>query len=363
MSNKHYLPSKLPSYFRRLDLEYVRAGRVLDHELIQSAKIAINEEITADGWNGGTYGHAVLLFLPESVLSRIPFAEQNNIANRLKEDLNVCSAAIENEYVEAVIIELADEADPDFQRATNLASVVAVNPDTVAFWKKGFVRLFVSHRDTKKIDARALADCLEQYGVSAFVAHDTIQPMSTWQREIEKGLATMELMLVFLTDDFHASAWTNQEVGYALGKGIPIITVKVDSKDPIGFIADKQAMKGRANQPSETARRIIDIIANNLGQKTRFHEMLLSAFLAAPHWDAARDRFNTLQSFVDFLDDAQFASIQAGFKNNDQLHNSIYLTNQNRRLEKFLEKATGKSIKVNGRNIEVVTNVDDDLPF
>ena len=35
------------------------------------------------------------------------------------------------------------------------------------------------------------------------VAHDTIAPMTEWRLEIMRGLETMEVMLVFLTDDFH----------------------------------------------------------------------------------------------------------------------------------------------------------------
>jgi hypothetical protein len=64
--------------------------------------------------------------------------------------------------------------------------------------------------------------------------------VKTWQQEIEKGLETMEVMLAFITDDFHDSVWTNQEVGYALGKGVPIIPVKFGRNDPDGFIGSKQ---------------------------------------------------------------------------------------------------------------------------
>lgn len=120
-----------------------------------------------------------------------------------------------------------------------------VDPDKLSIWKRNCLKLFISHRDTHKAEARRLADALEAYGISAFVAHDTIEPMTTWQHEIEKGLQTMEVMLAFVTDDFEKSVWTNQEVGYALGKGAPIIPVKFEHKDPPGFIGSKQALKGQ----------------------------------------------------------------------------------------------------------------------
>lgn len=362
MATKHYLPSKLPSYLRRLDLEYVRAGRALDHEIIQTARISVTEETSYDNWNGGTYGHDVSFFLPESVLRKVPFADQKAIANRLCEDLNACATAVENEHVENVLLELAVESDPDFQRAVPLTAQPQTNPDTVSFWQKSYLRLFISHRDTHKSQARDLADNLEQYGVSAFVAHDTIVPMSTWQREIEKGLDTMELMLAFVTEDFHNSAWTNQEIGFALGKGIPIIAIKYGARDPVGFIGEKQAMKARFDRPSEAAQKVVQILIDTLGQKQRFQQVLIAAFLASPDWDAARDRFNRIQATVTSLNDEEMKSIQNGFSQNDQLYRSIYLTNQNRRLERFLEKATGKLVTVQGRVIKVEAP-EEDIPF
>lgn len=364
MAEKHFLPSKLPSYLRRLDLEYVRAGRNLEHQIVQSAKITVLEETSYDNWNGGTYGHDLIVFLPEEVLKTIPFAEQATIAATLRDELNNCASAIQNEHVENVILELADDGDFTYQMASPLSRQPQINPDTVAFWKQGHVRLFVSHRDTHKIQARALANSLEQYGVSAFVAHDTIIPMSTWQREIEKGLDTMEMMLAFITDDFHASPWTNQEIGFAIGKRIPIISVKFGSRDPVGFIGDKQAMRGRIDQPEETAKNVLTLIMDSLGQKLRVQQVLIAAFLASPDWDAARDRFNRMSSAVSTLSEDELQEIATGFAKNDQLYRSIYLTNQNRRLERFLEKTTGKVVTVRDRKIAVQTaDMDDEIPF
>ena len=125
--------------------------------------------------------------------------------------------------------------------------------------------MFISHRDIHKVEAKALAIALSDLGVSAFVAHDTIEPMSTWQREIEKGLATMEVMLIFQTDDLHESLWVNQEIGFALGKSIPIISLKLGTKDPQGFIAEKQALRGDINDPKKSAEGIYQILLK-LGQ-------------------------------------------------------------------------------------------------
>ncbi|WP_204305911.1 hypothetical protein, partial [Stenotrophomonas maltophilia] len=87
------------------------------------------------------------------------------------------TASVENENFRAVILELVDEDDPEFQKAVNLARQPHTNPDGLSIWQPGNLRLFISHRDTHKAAAKALATALLKYGISAFVAHDTIEPM------------------------------------------------------------------------------------------------------------------------------------------------------------------------------------------
>jgi TIR domain len=174
--------------------------------------------------------------LSTDVMARIGFDEQRQLCETLRDDLNKCASSVDNEGFRAIDLELADEGDAEYLQAQGFSPQPSVNPDSLPFWTPGELRLFISHRDTHKVDARDLADALKPYGISAFVAHDTIEPMTTWQREIEKGLATMEVMVAFITDDFHDSDWTNQEVGIALGKSVPVIPVKFERTDPKGFI-------------------------------------------------------------------------------------------------------------------------------
>jgi hypothetical protein len=185
---KHYLPSKVNSYLRRLVIEYERANSTLLREVVTSSRIAVREETSYDNWNGGTYGHDVVLFVPPVILTKISFAIQKEICNQIADDLNICANVVDNESIRAVFIELFDESDPLFQGATALTEQPFTDPDTLSIWRPGYIRLFISHRDTKKAEAKRLAEALESYGVSAFVAHDTIEPMTTWQREILNGL-------------------------------------------------------------------------------------------------------------------------------------------------------------------------------
>lgn len=364
MASEYFLPSKISSYLQRLDLEYARSGRSLFREMIKNARVAINEATEYDNWNGGTYGHDVIFFLPPEILSKIPLDKQKEICAQLREDLAVCSESVSNEFFNAVNFDIFDESDPLFQGAVPVFGRPQTNPDTLPIWKTGYVRLFISHRDKFKGEARSLADALDGYGVSAFVAHDTIEPMTSWQHEIIKGLETMEIMLTFLTDDFHDSTWTNQEVGYALGKGIPIISLKLEEKNPAGFIDSIQALKGSLENPTTSTSKIYDLIANKLGQKDRLQQTLIAAFLNSPDFSEAKVRFDRMVGVVKSLSEGELTRIIEGFNANDQLHNAGHLTSKNERLRKFLERCTGKEFTIEGRDIAAAkSSLDDDIPF
>jgi predicted Zn-dependent peptidase len=123
-------------------------------------------------------------------------------------------------------------------------------------------------------------------------------------------------------------------------------------------------MRARMDHPDETATAVLKLIMDSLGQSNRVQQVLIASFLASPDWDAARDRFNRMQAAVRILSDDEFSQIQQGFKENDQLYNSIYLTNQYRRLARFLEAATGRPITISGRSIKVISPSDDiEIPF
>src|SRR3989338_10334905 len=51
----------------------------------------------------------------------------------------------------------------------------------------------------------------------------------------------MEAFVALMTEDFHESDWTDQEVGCAFGRGVPIIAIKL-GRDPYGFIGKFQAL-------------------------------------------------------------------------------------------------------------------------
>ena len=199
---------------------------------------------------------------------------------------------------------------------------------------------------------------MENYGISSFVAHDAIGPMNTWKAEILKGLQTMESMLVFITDDFHESVWANQEIGFALARNVPILSLKLEGSDPRGFIASEQALRGELEHPADSALQIYRLLGERLNNGSRLQGALITAFLESRDFDETRKRFNLLEKATDSLSEEEVERIIDGFGKNNQLYNSWYLKNQYQRLVSFLERTTGKEYIIEKRRITSYENED-----
>jgi hypothetical protein len=77
----------------------------------------------------------------------------------------------------------------------------------------------------------SLREALRSVGISGFVAHTDIHPTREWQDVIESALETCEALAAYLTDDFHESLWTDQEVGFCVGRAVAILPLKA-GRDP-----------------------------------------------------------------------------------------------------------------------------------
>ena len=131
-----------------------------------------------------------------------------------------------------------------------------INPD---FWAENKLRVFISHLSKDKVKASKLSSELGKHNLSAFVAHEDIEPNEKWLEKIEQALMSMDIMIALVTEGFKDSNWTTQEIGFALGRGIPVISIK-NGMDPFGFFGKKQAISGSGKRANEITREIINIL-------------------------------------------------------------------------------------------------------
>lgn len=100
------LPNSIEHYLSVLSKLYAQDGKRQFQEIIVNAQIRVHEEWSSDNWNGGTYGHALFLILPESIfLSTVN--DKDNIRNQIREDLNKLQNE-PNEFIAEVFFEMVE---------------------------------------------------------------------------------------------------------------------------------------------------------------------------------------------------------------------------------------------------------------
>ncbi len=129
-------------------------------------------------------------------------------------------------------------------------------------------RLFISHISKDKSIATRLKEGLAKYDISGFVAHEDIHPTLAWQDQIERALQTMDALIAVHTVGFSASIWTQQEIGYALGRGVKIISFKW-GEDPTGFIGKHQALPRLNRNADQIAAEVQRLLLADPATKDR----------------------------------------------------------------------------------------------
>ena len=240
--NAYELPKNIERYLATLAKLDAQEGQRKMQEIIVNSQTRVHEEWSSDNWNGGTYGHALYLVLPEPLYLRA-VKEKVSLQNQIKEDINKIHS-IQNEFIEEVFLEMEIADDLNWRNASGLllSTKRVVLPDSEnRIWGVEGFRVFLSHKAEVKKQTSELKERLRSFGLSCFVAHEDIHPTREWQNEIENALFSMDAMVALMTDGFHDSLWTDQEVGFAFGRGVAIIAVKL-GRDPYGFIGKFQAL-------------------------------------------------------------------------------------------------------------------------
>lgn len=153
-------------------------------------------------------------------------------------------------------------------------------------WRPGKFRLFLSHVADERDYAHSLKCRLLSYGMDAFVAHDDIMPADEWRAAIMRRLGDCEATIALLHAGFCNSEWTDQEVGWCLGRGIPTYSVRL-GEAPRGFLADLQAFRGHPDQVDITAREIVETLAREKTTRARVIEALVDTLASAGSFEQA----------------------------------------------------------------------------
>lgn len=314
-TSKYGLSRNIEHYLAVLSKLYAREGEKQKQEIIVNSQIRVHEEWSYDNWDGGMYGHALYLVVPEAIYLR-SVRQRDDLQNQIRDEINKIHN-FQHEFIAAVFLEMEAAEDKDWRKESGrLLSgkhIVAPEAEKRIWGDEGF-RLFFSHKAEVKKQAAELKRRLQLFGVSSFVAHEDIRPTKEWQDEIENALSSMDALVALMTEKFHDSVWTDQEVGFAFGRGVPIVSVKL-GKDPYGFIGKFQALSCSWDT---AAKEIVKILIK--------HDRMLNAYVNAVQACQSFDDGNMLAEIlplIDKLSEEQIDRLISAYNDNDQVCGSF----------------------------------------
>ncbi len=278
-------------------------------QIVQSAKPELELEIGYDEWNGGTDYHKLTLRVPLDVF-KLMKGDESSFAREIQRDINSIDE-IRNEGIGAVTILVQDHLKKSDDE-----------PIDESMWGTGF-RIFISHRVEDKKQAAKLKQQLERFGISAFVAHEDIEPKREWLDTIENALFSMDAFIALITDGYNEKPWTSQEVGFAYclhkTKGVPFISIR-SGADPKGFIQPIQAFSPQSDNYAKDIcllwidnPKMIDSLVQSLSKSTSFAES---------------ERLFEFMKNIKKMTDEQLDILVNAFNENDQLNGCFKLNGE-----------------------------------
>jgi hypothetical protein len=219
-----------------------------------------------------------------------------------------------------------------------------------SFWIQGYFRLFASHLAHEKEYATRLKESLEQYGISMFLAHKDIVPTNEWQNEILLALKTTDGLVALLTPRFHESEWTDQEVGFVLGRNLLAVAVML-GESPYGFIGRLQAFAGVGKSEEDIAEGIFAALLKNKQTKQRMAHAVVTLFEQSNNFKSAIRNVGLL---------ARIEHWETQFE--DRIKNAISSNNQVRDAYRVPDRANQTIQKWAPPSKEAVVDPED-VPF
>lgn len=222
-------------------------------------------------------------------------------------------------YVIEMLSNAQDEPLLELAKHLGLASQLETATEPT-FWAGEEARVFLSHLAVNKVETTQLKEQLARYGISAFVAHEDIEPTKEWQTEIESALASMDALVALLAPGFKESNWCDQEVGVAIGRQLPIIAVR-QGLDPYGFIGRYQALQGAGKTPFQLAREVFDLFIPLPGIGSKITGALVYQLVNSGSFDQSK-RLITLIKQSKYVTSKHAAAMKDAIKKNSQVSDS-----------------------------------------
>jgi hypothetical protein len=200
-------------------------------------------------------------------------------------------------------------------------------------WPIDGLRIFVSHSAAARGTFEELEAAFATLGANFFLAHDDIEGGEEWRAALLRALSSMDALVTIHSTGFSQSPWTNQEVGYALARDVPIVPI-INSEVPAGFLAQIQGFRWQAGQEAQLARNVFQRLNLNDALQPKLGEGLANMLKRSGSYGES-DRIVDALSMCRRFSERALRAINLACSFNDQVHQSSAETVLSARLEEL----------------------------
>ena len=180
------------------------------------------------------------------------------------------------------------------------------------------IETFLSHSNKDKKIARIFADNLSVYGFKVFVAHDDIQLGEQWEETLKESIKNCELFLVLLSENFHPSRFTDQEIGIAIAFNKQIFPIRIDETKPYGFMSKFQAKKISIKIDHSQIKLLAQRLSSFTNERINVIDRIIDQLCHAESFNSANTISEILFEYTNFTHN-QVNKIAQAFVSNSQV--------------------------------------------
>jgi TIR domain len=224
-------------------------------------------------------------------------------------------------YVAEMVGDASDECIVGLAEHLGVELPTTIAMDATYVNSDNKLKIFISHLASQKQYAGTVKRNLAKYGIDSFVAHDDIEPSKEWQDEIEAALLKCDALIALLHPTFHQSKWTDQELGFVMGRSRPILAVQL-GETPYGFIGKFQAFNGLGKNEEALSDELFQAFKKHSATKIIVVRTLVTLFEESGSFEASKKRIGYLED-VDQIGPELLQRVGVAAKNNSQITNSF----------------------------------------